>query len=231
MRWTDILTGVVSPPVCAACSQPLVDGERLLCSECTLKIPSPKIYDDTLVEDYPLRRRLQVETPLLRKVGYWTVYRSDMPVGRLIRHGKYDGYPAIIRHLARLMAADLAAMADLAYIDAVLPVPMHWSKRLRRGYNQAQIIAEELARAVDAPVADNLVAARRHVTQTRSAAAVRREAIKGTLRLRRPAELEGLHLAVVDDIITTGGTLTAAVETLLSARPASISIFTLAASM
>lgn len=224
----DALLGAAVPPVCTSCGRPLVAGERMICTACVLKFARRNPLEDAGGE---LRLRIHLRTNLIRMMGAWAVYSHDAPVAELIRRGKYGSQPALIRRLAAQMAADFAARADLSYIDLIMPMPMHWRKRLTRGYNQARIIAEELGQAIGAPVAGNLVATRPHKTQTRESASVRINALKGTMRLERPDEITGRHIALVDDIITTGGTLTAAVEEIVQAAPASITILTLAASV
>ncbi len=225
MRMLDLI-GMVAPPLCAACQRPLSEGEDFLCTHCMLDLPRQPLVEDCTG---PLRERISPRTAPITAMAAWTTYTHDGRTGELIRRGKYGRSPIIFKHLGRMTAHDLKASGRLGNIDVILPVPMHWTKRLRRGYNQARLLAIEIGHVLDVPVGDNLRASRPHRTQTRRNATERRTAMKGIFNLTAPDELRGLDIAIVDDIITTGGTLSAAVEAVMPASPASITIIVLAA--
>lgn len=220
------LIGIVAPPLCGACGTPLVSGEECLCALCEATLERSCIVED---ECGPLRRRVACRTAPVRHMAAWTTYSHDSPVGRLIRRGKYNDSPVIFSALGRILGRRLLDSGQFSDLDVLLPVPMHWFKRLRRGYNQAGILSREIGHILGVPVGDNLRAARPHRTQTHRSGDSRREALRGRFCLIAPDELRGLHVALVDDIITTGGTATAAVDTLMQAAPASISVIALAA--
>lgn len=215
------ILNMFAPPLCLCCGKPLVASERDVCLNCRVALPRHTFESEGVLW------RINTVAPL-GKIMCWTSYVHESPLAEAIRRGKYSGRPRIFSVLGRLMAQDFADSAQLDFLDALLPMPMHWTKRLSRGYNQADVLARELSRVLGAPVADNLRASRRHRTQTRRSAADRRTALMGRFSLVAPHELTGLHVAIVDDIVTTGGTVSAAVEALRAARPASISVLTLA---
>lgn len=224
MDWRN-LPGLAVPPLCAVCGAPLVGGERWLCTACLAALPREH------PDDGPyglLRERLAVRGLDVRHVVCWTVYVHDSAPGALIRRGKYGGRPQIFAELAAAMGGDVARRCADARPDVLLPVPMHWRKRLLRGYNQAAILARGLGRAMDVPVGDNLRAVKAHSTQTRRSADDRARGGEGVFAVAHAEELRGLHVGVVDDILTTGGTLTAALEALRAAGVEAASVFTLA---
>lgn len=107
-----------------------------------------------------------------------------------------------------------AALAPwFADVDTVVPVPLHWTRRLRRGYNQAEVIARGVAGALGAEVrTDLLVRTRRTSTQTRLGIAEKARNVSGAFavpdRASRDVSLRGIrHLLLVDDVFTTGSTL------------------------
>lgn len=117
----------------------------------------------------------------------------------------------------------------LADVDVLLPVPLHWTRRIKRGYNQSEEIARGLSEVCGAVVADNLVAIRGHASQTHKGAFARRRNIAGCMGVVHPSELDGLDIAIVDDIVTTGSTMAEAVQAISrsGARPASLGIIAL----
>ena len=123
----------------------------------------------------------------------------------------------------------MARQRHFADIDTVLPVPLHWWRKWNRGYNQAEVIAAELAKALHAQLRpEDLVRLRRTRSQTRLDAEARVRNVKGVFALRHvfPAR----HVLLVDDTFTTGATLAACYNAVRSALGPSvrISIATLA---
>jgi ComF family protein len=124
---------------------------------------------------------------------------------------KYDGRRSIARHLGALMrltAADL-----LNDVDVVVPVPLHWRRKQRRGFNQA----EDLARSFGVPLMKALKRVRATPSQTDLPAARRHANVRGAFRLRWRARVAGLRVVLVDDVCTTGATLEACATVLREA--------------
>ena len=106
---------------------------------------------------------------------------------------------------------------------------MHWRKRAVRGYNQTEWLAEGISRACGLPVANCLRATRTHRSQTRLNATERMQNLQDSIELTRPQAIEGRRVLLVDDIITTGATMRAALKALATGCPASVSILALGA--
>ena len=105
-------------------------------------------------------------------------------------------------------------------VDRIVPVPLHWRKRLRRGYNQAEYLAEGIARALRAEVDRHSVRRiRNNPAQALHRHAERWDNVEGIFAVRRPERLAGHHLLLVDDVLTTGATLLSCAETILRAAP------------
>ncbi len=210
------------PAVCEGCGRRLARGERGVCAVCLGDLAWHVIDGDALRERLP--RRL----PIGRCMS-WTAYRREATAARLIKRGKYGGRPDLIEELAEIYARRLVAEGALEGVDALQAVPMHWWKRLRRGYNQADLIARQLSRITGVPVVKVLKAVRGHSSQTRRTAAGRAKNVEGMFAVGRPELVAGLHVALVDDVITTGSTLSEAAYALAAAGVARISVVTLAA--
>jgi ComF family protein len=157
--------------------------------------------------------------------GARAAWHYAFPVGQLIQRFKYRRDLAAGHSLALLAAEYLKPVDDLP--DLLLPVPLHWRRYWSRRYNQAQLIATEFGRQWDIPAPARLLR-KRSATNTQ-------QQLKRQQRLRNLREsftasrkVAGLHIGLVDDVITTGATLEAAAQTLLAAGAARVSAFALA---
>jgi competence protein ComFC len=133
-------------------------------------------------------------------------------VGKEVVHAlKYRGYRKIVARLATPLM--LQALGDGSF-DAVVPVPLHRSRLRKRGFNQAALLARDVAAEINAPVSDTLKVVRSTRDQVELSAAQRRANVAGAYRASAP--LRGKVL-LVDDVFTTGATMSACATTLLRA--------------
>lgn len=217
----------VFPAVCECCGASLVNGEEMLCLQCRYDMPRTGYHRDSFGE---LHKRLAAPGLPIERTAAMFHYVKDSPYARLIQRAKYNGRPAIVRQLAHKFARELADEHFFDGIDMLLPIPLHWKKRLRRGYNQSEEIAMGISEVTAIAIGDNLTALP-HSTQTRKNAAERAANMEGTIRVTHPEELAGRHVLIIDDVITTGATLLAAAKAVHAGAPdAKISVLTLAAS-
>lgn len=217
---------VLFPVTCQVCHTTLVEGEELMCLECLAKVPRTGYH---LSADNPLHYKLvDIHAPVEKAASFF-FYKNDSPYSRLVRDAKYNGHPEIDRQLARLFALELRPAGFFDGVDVIMPVPIHWLKRLRRGYNQSESIASGLSEISGLPVCGNLRASKGHSTQTRKKAKERRKALPDIFTIDNPAELAGKHILLVDDIITTGATLASCLTVIKRHIPdARLSVLTLA---
>ena len=221
------LFSLLAPAVCQTCGAPLVQGEQFICTSCLAAI-QPVNYHLQPAQESPLRRRLTRNAPIVRFASLCHYTHTGI-AAQLIRHGKNDHAPQLLAFLASQLSLHLQATDVLTDVDLLIPIPMYWLKRLRRGYNQAQIIAQAIARDFAIPLSTNaLRATRPHTSQTRQTATGRAANLRNSFALNPKAPITGRHIALVDDIRTTGATLSEALNTLLPAQPRAITIITLA---
>ena len=136
---------------------------------------------------------------------------------------------ALVDPMAGLAAAELERAAAIWRPDALVPVPIHWSRRLERGFNQSRLLARRLARAWGCPVRDDvLVRAVATPSQTSLDGAARRANVRRAFRLRHPELVAGRHVVVVDDILTTGATLSECARCLEDAAPRTVGVLAVA---
>ena len=224
--WLHDLLGMIFPDVCELCGRQLVDGEELLCTHCNAGMPRTFYHTDPF---NPLHQRLAASRCVDRAAA-WFHYRRTSPYSRLILKAKYFDRPGIARTMGSLYAREIKDSGFFDGIDLILPVPMYRFKELKRGYNQAEEAARGISCVTGIPIADNLRALHGHDTQTRRGAFERYLNVAGLFGVDHPEELAGHHLLVIDDVLTTGSTISACCEVLKAAvTGVRISILTLAA--
>ncbi|HSE04620.1 MAG TPA: ComF family protein [Methylomirabilota bacterium] len=142
---------------------------------------------------------------------------------------KFVGRRALAAPLGDLLAELGAAALPAGMPDLLVPVPLHPRRERERGFNQATLLARRLGRAWGCPVrGDVLIRAVATPSQTELDAAARRANVRRAFRLRRPACVAGRHVVLVDDVLTTGATLSECARCLREAGAALVGVLTVA---
>ena len=205
-------------PICVACEAEMPWlGEH--CQTCALPLPEAGLTCDGCLLEPPAYE--QVAVP----------WRYDFPVDSLITRFKHNAKWPFGHLLADVLSQYLQHRfdEDLPRPDALLPVPLA-AKRLRqRGFNQAAMLARWLSRQLDLPCEENVV----HRIQDTSAqqdldAKARKRNLRNAFALTSDANVKGRHLALVDDVLTTGATTQALARLLMNAGAARVDVYCLA---
>lgn len=217
------LLNVMFPPECHICGSSLTAAERFACAHCLSCLPRSGYHRRN---PNPMEERFAGIFPFDKATGHF-LYSRESPLSQLIQDMKYRHFPSIGNMLGRLAASELFSTGFFSAIDVAVPVPMHFFKQARRGYNQTVRIAAGISEATGIPVAEALKACRPHRTQTSLSREQRLANTSGIFKVAAPDMVKGKNVLLVDDICTTGATITSASEALWKASPASLSIFTL----
>lgn len=210
------------PNECLYCHQPLLKGERTLCLMCQNKLPRTR----TETADNEAEHRVFGRVPYQHGTAF-CYYRRSGKFASILKQAKYNDRPWINYDIASLFAAELTAYGWPFDIDVIVPIPIHIFRRITRGYNQAEPIAEALSKAWKIPVEKRSLIKKAYTrSQTKHLALERFELIYGTFKLRHPERFQGRHVLLVDDVLTTGTTLDACSQLLVKAG-ARISFLTL----
>lgn len=221
----DDFISLLFPRLCNACGEPLVRNEQLVCISCMLDVPETGYHlnRDNLLEK-SFYGRCYIE-----KAAAWSYYRQGSKVQRLIHKLKYNGVKPLGKYLGRVYGNILRSSAYCDDIDCILAVPLHSSRMRERGFNQSGLIAEGMSDALDIPLVDKiLVRVKGSATQTRKQRYERWENVEGVFGVSDPERIEGKHILLVDDVITTGSTIEACATELLKLPGVKVSVAALA---
>jgi ComF family protein len=222
------LLDVVYAPACAACDEPIAAGAGL-CEACAVSLVPlaarcPRCARPVAGPVDVMCRRCRREPPPFAGIAAPFVYGGELAAA--LRRLKFGGRRDVARTLAPLLAPHLAEVA--AGCDLIVPVPLHWRRMARRGFNQAALLVRH-ARTVSSPPVDQLSLRRVRATapQTGLDARARRQNVAAAFAVgsRRRARVAGRRVLLVDDIVTTGATMAAAAAALLAAGARSVDGF------
>jgi ComF family protein len=226
------LRQLVLPAHCLACGQPApADGRVPLCPSCGRILaeilsapwcpqcgrhagPHTSGPDGCLFcRHYPIVHDATV------RVGAY-----EDPLRRMILRCKYERRPEIVPILGRLLAERLALTPWADLVDVIVPVPLHWTRRCRRGFNQAELLARSLVAAGDGRVARRRLLRVRATPHQRLVSAEERKAnVHGAFAMRPGVtDLKGKHVLLVDDIMTSGATVAECTRVLKKAGAAAV---------
>ena len=224
-RWLASLARLFVPRRCVVCGACLDDGEEVLCLECDIAMPRTNYH---LRADNPVEQRFWGRFPLERATSYFR-YCKDGDYRRILFRMKYEGRQDDAETMGRLMAADLVRSGFFEGVDVLLPVPLHPDKQRLRGYNQSACIAQGVSAVTGIPVSVGNVRRRKFTeTQTRKSAHQRWDNVDGVFEAVDAAAFAGQHVLLLDDVLTTGATLTACADALAGVEGVRFSVLALA---
>ena len=213
---------ILFPEVCVACTTLLDAGEKLICVECLAEF-SP--FPDAASGGEALKRLVrehfgQEEVP----ADAWCLYpfRHRGRLHDAIHALKYEGIFPLGTFFGCKLGELIVAAGDHAQFDGIVPVPLHSLKGIERTYNQAGTIAEGISGLLGVPVLEGVLVRQRYTgSQTGLTSTARRRNVQGAFRPGR-AKCPP-RVLLVDDVVTTGATLTAAAAVLRASGASSVS--------
>ena len=237
MRLLRAAADLLAPRECVVCGRRLGLQEDEICIFCEADLPltrySSRVHNpmadriNLLIE----RHRSDSDQEAYAYAASLILYHSGNPYSRIPQALKYRYRLSTGRYFARRLGAEMASAGHFGDVDLVVPVPLHWTRRFQRGYNQSEVIAREVARALGVPCRDILRRNRRTGTQTRLSVEGKERNVRGAFSLKagvlRDGNGSGLvarHLLLVDDTFTTGATLYECFAALRSALGPSVRI-------
>ena len=200
------LTGLLFPNLCCGCGQPLFKGETQICSSCLFQLPYTDHHEHAANK---AAKQLWGRLPCLAVMSM-CYFKKGSRVQNLIHHLKYKGRQELGVKLGGLLAEKIKLNPDYAQADLIIPVPLHPARARTRGYNQSLCIANGISAILNIPVQPKLLLRSVNTSsQTRKGRFTRFENMQTVFYLSNPSAIQGKHILLVDDVMTTGATLEA----------------------
>ena len=223
--WLDSILNLFYPRVCAACGETLLRTEDTVCLKCRHTLPRTGYEhnpDNPLAQLFYGRVRLHAVTSCF-------FFAKSGKVQHLVHQLKYKGNKYAGMFLGEQIGESIKDVPQFQGIDYLIPVPLHPKRERQRGYNQSLVIALGIHEVTGIPVADKyLIRSVYTATQTHKTAEERFQNVKDIFEARFPEELQGKHVLLIDDVLTTGATLEACAHALENIPGIVISVATAA---
>ncbi len=213
------------PNLCVACDRNTPVHGGVICLPCQYHLPKTKFHLD---RENPFTDRFWGRVPINAGAALYYFTKGGR-TQKLIHKLKYNGKVSVGIKLGNLYGRMLKQSPYFSQIDLIVPVPLHPKKRQKRGYNQSDLFARGLSDEMqisNAPYA--LKRLEMTETQTRKSQAERFANVAAAFAVNQPKILKGKHVLLVDDVMTTGATMEACANQILSCEGTRVSMATIA---
>lgn len=217
MSALDDFINLLIPRRCHLCGKLLIEGDEYICSPCLHALPRTLYHK---IENNPVELLFAGIIPFERATAHF-FYTPQSSMAEIVQDFKYRGFPGLARFLGKVIGRELQNVGFFNGIDCILPIPLHWYKQMKRGYNQSRMLAEGIGEITGIDVNRNLYARRHHSTQTRLSHNQRDINVRDAFGIKDPESLGGKHILLIDDVCTTGATLREAALTIHRESPQS----------
>jgi ComF family protein len=215
---------LIYPVFCESCSRDLFKHEVYVCNLCKVDLPRSNFHKNSENE---LSGILAGRIPFDKAMSLF-VFEKKGRVQNLLHAIKYKKQKELAEFLGKLYAEELYNDKAHEGMDVIIPIPLHQKRIKERGFNQSFYFAKGLSSGLNLPVVQNLVREKETSSQTRKKKFERWENVEGIFDLKDADSLEGKHILLVDDVITTGATLEAAWNKLKEVEGIKISLAAIA---
>ena len=216
---------LIFPKICYACGKSLFKSEDCICTYCHYHLPRTNFH---LNAENPVLKLFRGRVDIHAASSMY-LFSKGGKVQRLIHQLKYRGKKEIGVSLGKYYGRDLKSSSFFSSADMVIPVPLHLNKIKKRGYNQSEMFALGMAETLEKTHENEvLVRAYASATQTRKSRFARWQNVEEVFKVVAPEKLEGKHILLADDVVTTGATLEACANKILEIPGTKVSVATIA---
>lgn len=210
------LSSLIYGDGCIICGDHTQKGMHSICTKCRLEIPLTDFYSE---EDNPVKERFDGFVAVEHASAMFFYVTNSRWQG-LVHRFKYSGKWQIAYSMGRWYGSLLKESGLYTDIDVIVPVPLHPIKILKRGYNQSRYIAEGMAKEMGVKVdARSVRRLRNNPSQARNTATARWANVESLFGVCHTEALRAKHILVVDDVLTTGATITSCIQAIKAALP------------
>ena len=203
------LLSLFYPEECIVCKNILIEGEEYLCLHCLHKLPKTNHH---LCPDNAASKNLIGKVVFKTATGYLFYSKGGLSQS-IIAEIKYKGNRRFGAWIGAYLASDIKDSGFFNDIDLLVPIPLHKKKLRKRGFNQAEIIAQGISDTTDIPIDTNgLQRAIANPTQTRKGSFERWLNTKDIFVIEDADCFKNKHILLIDDVFTTGSTIEAAID-------------------
>ena len=209
------------PQICFGCGTDQVEKAMPLCHKCIQDLPFTDFFS---INENPVEKIFWGRADI-QNAGALLFFTKNSLVQTLITAFKYHHNKKVGILFGKLMGEVIAVEEKFKQIDLIIPIPISASKINSRGFNQSEVIAIGMQQVWHRPILNNVLIKRSWSnSQTKKNRKARLQQLPDLFFLQKPTSIEGKHILLVDDVLTTGATLEAAVASLMTGSPASVSI-------
>ena len=219
------LLDLISPRLCVVCGQRLTVSEETICARCNLHLPRTDFHLDPYENE--MAKLFWHQIPIERATALF-YYEAHAETANILYELKYKDHPEIGEVMGRLMAKELQPSGFFDGIDGIVPIPLAKKRQRQRGYNQSLEIARGVSEITSLPIYNKVV--RRIAfegSQTNKGRWERNENVENVFELTDETAINGKHLLIVDDVVTTGATVLACAKELCKAHNVKFSVLAL----
>lgn len=208
------------PETCAGCTEKLTAAEQYICTDClsSLALLTP---DERLAE---YKGRYEADKLIDAIYPLFGMMKDSIEI-EIVHRIKYRNKQRMAVFLGRMHAEEITGYYDC---DILTPVPLHRLKKLERGYNQSELIGKGISEVSGIPVVNSLTKTAYTETQTHKSGFERRKNIYNTFVLTKGVSVQGKSVLLVDDVLTTGSTVSECARVLKERGAAKVAVATLA---
>lgn len=213
------------PEICIGCGSALMHHDKMICFKCSINLPYTNFEN---INENPVERLFWFKTKIEHAAsGFFFTKKSR--IQKMIHAFKYHGNEEAAVFMGEQLGELLNKSSRFNEVDVIVPVPLHPNKFKKRGFNQAERIAFGMSAVMNIPVnTTTLIRVEHNDTQTKKALFSRWENVETIFKIYDSDSIKGMHVLLVDDVITSGSTIESCANQILKIPNTKVSIASLA---